>query len=213
MKVSNFTIEPVDRKVIQSFVHKWHYSHDTNGVQHTQCFALFDDMKMIGAMIYAIPSMPATAARYNRDNPERCWELRRLCCIDDTPTNTESYFIGQTLRWLRQNTDIEVIVSYADLEQGHEGVIYKATNFIHLGQSGGGRVLMVDGKKYHARSLNQKEKPYGRALKRRWDNKEGHNFWDSEQDMYFVDTKPKNIYVYYLSKKAKKKYLYVDSKN
>ena len=212
-KVSNFTIEPVDRKVIQPFVHKWHYSHDTNGVQHTQCFALFDDMKMIGAMIYAIPSMPATAARYNRDNPERCWELRRLCCIDDTPTNTESYFIGQTLRWIRQNTDIEVIVSYADLEQGHEGVIYKASNFHYLGQSGGGRNLIVDGKKFHARSLNQKEKPYGRDLKRRWENKDGHKFWESKQDMHFVNTKPKNIYVYYLNKKIKKKYLYVDSKN
>ena len=213
LKVRNFIVEPVDRKVIQSFIHKWHYSHDTNGIQQTQCFALYNENKIIGAIIYAIPSMPNTAKKYNPDNPLRCWELRRLCCIDDTPTNTESYFIGQTLRWLRQNTDTEVIVSYADLEQGHEGVIYKASNFHYLGQSGGGQVLMVDGKKYHARSLNQKEKPYGRALKRRWDNKDGHKFWDSEQDMYYVKTKPKNIYVYYLSKKAKKKYLYVDSKN
>ncbi|MBC8427856.1 MAG: hypothetical protein H8D94_00130 [Candidatus Pelagibacter sp.] len=212
LKVRDFTVEPVDRKVIQSFIHRWHYSHDTNGIQQRQCFALYDDNKIIGAIIYAIPSMPNTAKKYNPDNPDRCWELRRLCCIDDTPTNTESYFIGQTLRWLRQNTDTEVIVSYADLEQGHEGVIYKASNFYYLGQSGGGQVLMVDGKKYHARSLNQKEKPYGRALKRRWDNKDGHNFWESEQDMHFVKTKPKNIYVYYLSKKAKKKYLYVDSK-
>ena len=213
MKVRNFTVEPVDRKVIQSFIHKWHYSHDTNGIQQRQCFALYNENKIIGAMIYAIPSMPNTAKKYNPDNPDKCWELRRLCCIDDTPTNTESYFISQTLKWLRQNTDIEVIVSYADLEQGHEGVIYKASNFHLLGQSGGGRVLMVDGKKYHARSLGQKIKPYGRALKRRWDNKNGHKFWESKQDMYFVDTKPKNIYVYYLSKKIKKKYLYVDSEN
>ena len=207
MRVSDFKIESVDRKVIQSFIHKWHYSHDTNGIQQRQCFALYNDDKIIGAIIYAIPSMPNTAKKYNPDNPDKCWELRRLCCIDDTPTNTESYFIGQTLRWIRQNTDIEVIVSYADLEQGHEGIIYKATNFHYLGQSGGGQILMVDGKKYHARSLNQKEKPYGRDLKRRWDNKDGHNFWESKQDMHFVKTKPKNIYVYYLSKKVKKKYL------
>ena len=213
LKVTDFTIEPVERKVIQSFVHKWHYSHSTNGVQQTQCFALFSGEKMIGAMIYALPSMKSTAAKYNPDNPLRCWELRRLCCIDDTPTNTESYFIGKTLKWLKRNTDIEVVISYADLECGHEGVMYKATNFIHLGKSGGGRVLLVDGKKYHARSLNQKEKPYGRDLKRRWENKNGHKFWDSEQDMHFVNTKPKNIYVYYLNKKVKKKYLYVDSKN
>jgi hypothetical protein len=207
-KVSDFKIEPVPRSAIQKFVERWHYSHSTNGVQQTQCFALFDDMRMIGAMIYALPSMKSTAAKYNPDNPDRCWELRRLCCIDDTPTNTESYFIGQTLRWIRQNTNIEVIVSYADLEQGHKGVIYKASNFILLGQSGGGRVLMVDGKKFHARSMNQKQKPYGRELKRRWQNKEGHSFWDSKEDnMYYVDTKPKNIYVYYLNKKVKKKLL------
>ena len=44
IKVSDFIIEPVPRNAIQSFVEKWHYSHSTNGVQHTQCFALFDDM-------------------------------------------------------------------------------------------------------------------------------------------------------------------------
>ena len=52
LKVRNFTVEPVDRKVIQSFIHKWHYSHDTNGIQQRQCFALYDEDKIIGAIIY-----------------------------------------------------------------------------------------------------------------------------------------------------------------
>ena len=204
IKVSDFTIEPVDRKVIQSFVHKWHYSHDTNGVQQTQCFALFDDNRMIGAMIYALPSMKSTAAKYNPDNPDRCWELRRLCCIDDTPTNTESFFIGKTLRWLKQNTDAEVIISYSDLHQGHEGTIYKASNFINIGQSPASRVLMVDGKEFHGRSMNNKHRPYGRALKRRWEAKKAGA---KDDGIFYVDRKPKNIYVYYLNKKVKKKYL------
>ena len=208
----NFTVEEVPRKAVKGFIEKHHYSQNINGIQSYYHFGLYTDgnfglPKMIGAMLYGIPSMPATAKKYNPINPSRCMELRRLCCIDDTPTNTESYFIGHTLRWIKQNTDIEVIVSYADLEQGHEGVIYKASNFHLLGQSGGGRNLIVDGKKFHARSLNQKEKPYGRDLKRRWENKEGHSFWESKQDMHFVNTKPKNIYVYYLSKKVKKKLL------
>ena len=65
--------------------------------------------------MYAIPSMPNTAKRYNPDDPSRCVELRRFCCVDDTPTNTESYFIGQTIKWIRQNTDVQVIISYSDL--------------------------------------------------------------------------------------------------
>ena len=68
MKVSEFTIEPVPRKAIQSFIHKWHYSHDTNGIQQTQCFALYNGDIMIGAMIYALPSMKSTAAKYNPDS-------------------------------------------------------------------------------------------------------------------------------------------------
>ena len=211
IKVSDFIIEKVPRKTIQNFIHKHHYSHDTNGIQHMECFALFRegrfgfDKEMIGVAMYAIPSMPSTAKKYNPDNPDRCRELRRLCCIDDTPTNTESYFIGKTLRWFRQNSDVEVVVSFADLEQGHDGVIYRASNFHYLGQTGKGQALMVDGKKYHARSMNQKLKPYSRELKRRYES--------GDKDIFFVDTKPKNIYVYYLSKKIKKKYLYVDSKN
>ena len=62
----------------------------------------------------------------------------------------------------------------------------------------------------------EKEMKHGMMKKpkrKRARNKDGHKFWDSKQDMYYQDTKPKNIYVYYLSKKAKKKYLYVDSEN
>ena len=41
-----------------------------------------------------------------------------------------------------------------------------------------------------------------------WENKEGHKWWDSEEkDMYYQDVKAKNIYVYYLNKKIKKKLL------
>ena len=160
--------------------------------------------RMIGAMIYGQPAMSNTAKRYNSDNPDKCWELRRLCCIDDTPKNTESYFIGKTLRWIKNNTDIEVIISYADLNYGHKGTIYKASNFICLGQSPSSKVLMVDGKEYHSRSLNNIHRPYGRELKRRWEAKKAGV---KDDDMYYVEKKPKNIYVYYLNKKLKKKML------
>jgi hypothetical protein len=117
-------------------------------------------------------------------------------CIDDTPKNTESYFIGKTLRWLKQNTDMEVIVSFADQHYGHTGVIYKATNFEHYGETSPGRILVVDGKEMHSRSLNQLDRPYGRELNRRYKAGDKNIFWKN--------TKPKHIYVYYLNKKIKR---------
>ncbi len=209
IKVSDFTVEAVPKKTVTSFIEKWHYSHYAGGIQHRQCFALYSPdgkfglPRMIGCMIYGQPAMSNTAAKYHPDNPDRCWELRRLCCIDDTPTNTESFFIGKTLRWLKQNTDAEVIVSYSDLQQGHEGVVYKASNFINVGQTPPGQALMVDGKQYHDRSMRSK-RPFARALKRRWDAKQNGK---EDDGIYFEETKSKNIYVYYLNKKLKKKML------
>ena len=162
IKVSDFTVEAVPKKAVTSFIEKWHYSHYAGGIQHRQCFALYSPdgkfglPRMIGCMIYGQPAMSNTAAKYHPDNPDRCWELRRLCCIDDTPTNTESFFIGKTLKWLKQNTDAEVIISYSDLQQGHEGVVYKASNFINMGQTPSGQALMVDGKQYHDRTIRNK---------------------------------------------------------
>ena len=201
MKVTDFTVENVNRKSVVSFIEKHHYSHNVNGIQSYYHFGLFREGNfgiptMIGAMLYAIPSMPATAAKYNPINPSKCMELRRLVCVDDTPTNTESYFIGQTFRWLKQNTDIEVIISFADQHYGHSGVIYKATNFEYLGETAPARVLMVDGKEYHSRSLNQHRRPYGRELKRRYD--------EGDENIFFISRKPKHIYVYYLTRKIKK---------
>ena len=202
MSVTEYTVEQIPRKSIVSFIEKHHYSHNVNGVQSIYHFGLFREGNfglptMIGAMMYAYPSMPSTAAKYNPINPDKCLELRRLVCIDDTPKNTESYFIGQTFRWLKEYTDMEVIVSFADTHYGHDGVIYKATNFEYLGETSKGQVLMVDGKEMHSRSMNQKRRPYSREIKRRYDN--------GDENIFFKDRSPKKIYVYYLDKKIKRK--------
>ena len=201
MSVTEFTVEEIPRKGTVQFIEKHHYSHNVNGVQSLYHFGLYREgnfglPKMIGAMLYAMPSMPHTAKKYNPINPDRCMELRRLVCIDETPKNTESYFIGNTLRWLKQNTDIEVIVSFADQHYGHSGTIYKASNFEYLGETSAGQVLMVDGREMHSRSLNQHRRPYGRELKRRYN--------DGDPNIFFKKRKPKHIYVYYLNKKIKR---------
>ena len=201
MSVTDFTVEYINRKALVSFIEKHHYSHNVNGIQSYHHFGLYTEgnfglPRMIGAMMYAIPSMPATASKYNPINPNKCLELRRLVCIDDTPKNTESYFIGKTFKWLKTFTDMEVIVSFADQHYGHSGTIYKATNFDYLGETADARVLMVDGKEMHSRSLNQLKRPYGRELNRRYKAGDENIFWKKR--------KPKHIYVYYLNKKIKR---------
>ena len=120
-----------------------------------------------------------------------------MCCIDETPKNTESYFIGKTLKWLKDNTKYRVILSFADTAQGHEGTIYKATNFIYKGITSGAKALMVDGERLHQRMLTKKC-PKGDEIRKRLKN--------NDKDIWTEELPPKHIFVYYLDKKLKKKY-------
>ena len=200
--VNDFVVEHVPRKSIDSFVKRYHYSNSTRGLHVSHCFALYTPEgkfglpRMIGAMIYGIPAMYGVAERYYPDNPSGVIELNRLCCIDDTPTNTESYFIGKTLRWLKRNTKYKIVLSYADIAQGHEGIIYKATNFKSLGMTSPDRILIVDGEKYHSRMLTKKS-PKFEAIRQRIKKK--------DENITIEKLPSKHIFIYGLDRKANKR--------
>lgn len=184
-----YTVEPCERKEIRDFIEKWHYSHNINGLLSQYCFKLMDGDTMVGAMIYGGLGMANCWKKY-AENKEDIIELRRLCCIDDTPKNTESYFIGRTLKWLLKNTSIKKVISYADNTYGHRGVIYQASNFKHLGKTAKGRVIMWNGKRYHDKTIRTKYKgelkPFAKRVKEALEKGEA----------YYEETKGKEIYLY-----------------
>jgi len=191
--VRNYKVELCARKDIKDFVEKWHYSQSINGLRIDYCFKLMNGNEMIGAMIYGKMAMANCWKKY-ADEEKDVIELRRLCCIDDTPRNTESYFIGKTLKWLKKNTDIKKVISYADQTFGHTGIIYKATNFKHIGYTSAGRVILYKDKRYHDKCIRTKNKgelkPFAKEIKKALETGEA----------VYVKTKPKVTYLYDLRK-------------
>lgn len=154
--------------MIEPFIRMHHYSGGINGCISDYCFALYDGSEMIGAMFYGRMAMAGQWKRF-ADREGDVIELRRLCCIDDTPKNTESFFIGSTLRWLKKCTDHKIVVSYADAEHGHTGVIYRASNFVFEGKRAGAKVILFNGKTYHDKTIRTKYKgelkPFAKKIK------------------------------------------------
>lgn len=183
-----YEVRLVERSDIRDFIEENHYSHNINGLHSQYCFALLDDEEIVGAMIYGTLGMANAWRKYGKSK-EEVIELRRLVLIDDTPRNSESYFIGKTLRWLKKNSPVKTVVSYADPNYGHSGIIYKASNFSHEGMTSAGRVIMYNGKKYHDKTIRNKYKgelkPFAVKLKEALDNGEA----------YYVKQEPKHIYV------------------
>ena len=190
--VKDFVVKICDRKEIKSFIETWHYSKSINGLKSNYCFKLMNNKTIIGAMIYGQIGMANVWKKY-ADKENELIELRRLCCIDDTPRNTESYFIGFTLRWLKKNTEIKKVISYADSNYNHTGIIYKASNFKYLGMTSGGRVIVYNNKQYHDKTIRTKYKgrlkPFAQKIKTALENNLA----------YYTKTKGKHIYVYELN--------------
>lgn len=189
-KVKNYKVSICERNTITDFIEEWHYSKNINGLSSMYCFKLQDEENnLIGAMIYGRIAM-ANAWKKYATKEEDLMELKRLCCIDNTPKNTESFFIGNTLRWLKKNTKVKRIISYADTTYSHEGTIYKASNFKYLGMTAKGKVVMYNGKRYHDRALrtkyNGRLKPFAKELKEAVESGKAQ----------IVPTLGKHIYVY-----------------
>lgn len=193
----NYKVKLVERKDVKDFIEEHHYSKSINGVMASYCFGLFNSNDvMVGAMLYGKLGMANAWKKYS-DRFDGVIELRRLVLIDATPRNSESFFIGKTLKWLVKNTDIDTVVSYADPNYGHEGIVYKASNFVFSGKTSPGRVILFNGKKYHDKAIRTKYKgelkPFAKRLKDALDS----------GDAYYTKQLPKNIYVYDLNSRRK----------
>jgi len=159
MALEGWSIKRMQRNEIKDFIERWHYSKSINGCKSSYHYGLFDsDMNMQGALFYGGMAMANQWKKF-ADNEQDVLELRRLCCVDETPKNAESFFIGATIRDLKKIWNGKVLVSYADKQYGHSGTIYKASNWELVEESKGAKVIRWGDKLYHDKTIRTKYKP------------------------------------------------------
>jgi len=188
--LKSWVVKRVDRSEVREFIETNHYSKNINGCIADYCYALYDtNGVMKGAMFFGRMAMRNQWKKFS-DKPDNVIELRRLCCVDDTPHNAESYFIGKCLRLLKKDWGEGIVVSYADKEHGHTGIIYKASNFEMIGEIPGAKVILYNGKQYHDKTIRTKYKgelkPFAIKIKEALDT----------DDAYYKKTAGKFTYIY-----------------
>ena len=195
MALKDWYVQREERSSISKFIERWHYSKSINGCISDYCYSLRDtEGVMKGALFYGRLAMANQWKRFG-NSIDDVIELRRLCCVDDIPKNAESFLIGRSLKKLTKDWDGKVVVSYADSEYGHSGIIYKASNFEYLGHKKGARVIVHGDKKYHDKAIRTKYKgvlkPFASRLKEALNTGEA----------FYKDTKGKHCFTYTLRRK------------
>jgi hypothetical protein len=151
----------VSREEIETVIADTHYIGRPGSTSVSLGLWLDDDLA--GVITYGTIPAPNARAICGPEWEQRVLELTRLAVYDWAPRNTESRFIAESFRYLRDaRPDVSILISYADSGYGHVGTIYQATNWIYTGISGGDVLYRcADGRLLHPRTVGWDDLPEG----------------------------------------------------
>ena len=147
---------------------------------------------LVGVITYGIPASPALCMGIcGKEYSDKVLELNRICLMDNTK-NQASFLVANSIKLLPKPT---IVVSYADMAQGHVGYVYQATNFIYTGLSANRVDWTVKGLEHkHSKTISD-----GMTLE---SIKEKYG-----DDFYYTERSRKHRYIYFHGNKIQKKML------
>lgn len=140
-------VVPISKEVAEVFVRNKHYSRRAS--IFWAAFGLMEDNAIVGVAVFGQPSPPIQKHAFkNRDF--RLYELTRVV-VQSKTKNAASFLVANALRSLPKPC---AVVSYADMEQNHCGIVYQATNWLYTGATvSHDHMYLVDGVRTHPMSL------------------------------------------------------------
>lgn len=143
----NFAVIPASKTVCDEWIRAKHYTRRAS--IFWAGFALVEAGSIVGVAVYGQPSPPIQRSAF-RDRDFRLYELSRVVVQTESP-NAASFLVAGSLRQLPAPC---AVVSYADAEQGHCGIIYQATNWVYTGGTKShDKTYLVDGVPTHPLTL------------------------------------------------------------
>ena len=127
-----YSVKIIDTKQARTIVKKYHYSGKvvSNSKLHLGVFN--QESELVGCLQYG-PCMNGnkTALKFSERLP--MFELNRMVMSDSEPRNSESMALGLCNKWLKENTNLQYILSFSDGKENNCGYIYQANNWDYLG--------------------------------------------------------------------------------
>jgi len=148
--MNKFVVKSLDKKTCDDWVVKKHYSRRKS--IFWAGFGLYEYDVLSGVVVYGQPSPPIQKYSFV-DRDFKLYELSRLVIQTDSK-NAASFLIGNSLKMLDKPN---AVVSYADSEQSHCGIVYQATNWLFTGSTiSHDHLYLINGIRTHPMTLRDK---------------------------------------------------------
>lgn len=117
------------------FISKHHYTYSIGHGRSQLRYGAYLGQELIAVCCFANPTRSESATRLGLDS-HTCKELTRFCIHPRFhKRNFGSWFLSRCCKWLKQvKPAVEGLISFSDSTFGHQGTIYKASNWILDGE-------------------------------------------------------------------------------
>jgi hypothetical protein len=193
-------VRQINRSDCQHFILNVHYAKRWPSISYA--YGLFDRDELVGIVTYGTPpSAPLKKGIAGDKNKDKVIELNRLC-LKYNRKNEASFLISRSLKLLPKN---KIIISFADISQGHNGCVYRASNFSYHGLSAKRTDWRVRGKEHlHGQTIADEF----RGVKNR-----AKAMRDKYGDDFYLQERPrKHRYIFITGSKLQKRRLKADIK-
>ncbi len=179
-------LKRASHKAVKYAIMNWHYSKSIPVV--TLAYAVFNDKnEWCGVICFGTGSVNNIARPFGLQQGQVI-ELLRVALNGKQESTSKA--VSLSLKLLKKECPlVKLIISYADTDQGHIGIIYQATNWYYIKSSIDSNII-VNGKRMHRRSIGSL---YGtNSIKK---------LIEMGFDCERIITKPKHKYIYPVDKK------------
>lgn len=173
----------------------FHYAKSVPSVLYG--YNVYQDGEWCGVILFGLGATPNIASPFGMIQGEVV-ELVRVALNGKQHATSEC--VAASLRQLHNDApQIKIVVSYADADQNHTGIIYQATNWLYLGRQceGDRAAFIVHGKKTHPRTIGSA----GGVQSIKWVREN----LDPNATEFF--TKGKEKYIYVFNKRLRKEWM------
>lgn len=135
------------------FIQRYHYSKVMPKLTK-HYLGLFKDNQLVGTLTLGWGTQPLQTINklFPGLTTEHYYEIGKMCIHDDMPKNTGSQFISKVKKWMKENTEKQLLYTLADGIVGKVGYVYQASNFYYGGFFWTPVYMGVDGEKIHPRT-------------------------------------------------------------
>tara|TARA_R100001244_G_scaffold25113_2_gene25381 strand:+ start:49279 stop:50553 length:1275 start_codon:yes stop_codon:yes gene_type:complete len=189
----NFTdvrVTAIEQHEAISFMSKYHYlPRFRKNTRKT--YGIFLKDILIGVTIFANPSYNTVCKRHNLQNKQVLELVRLIVDPRYQKHNLISFSLSRSIKLIKKDPDICLLISFSDPHFGHTGTVYKASNWIEDGSTRPSYYYEDDrGNIYHKKTM------WDHASKMKLTEKE----YTKLNNFRRVNTVPKNKFIFWIKR-------------